>query len=118
MTNPLDHDAVEANDPAVIPAPEIDPTAIVYIAEGEVPLRADDYEEFSKEDGFEELVLRRLDDIDEKLEALAALKEGVNTIGTMMNAVAETFDGLMQQVQKGGIGALLGGFMGGKKEDG
>lgn len=50
--------------------------------------------------------------VNEKLEALIS---GVNTIGGMMNQVAEAFDNIMQTVNKGGIGALLGGFMGGKK---
>lgn len=44
-----------------------------------------------------------------------ALKEGTNTIGTMMNGVSEAFGQIMTQIQKGGIGALLGGMMG-KKE--
>lgn len=54
----------------------------------------------------------RLDRIEKTIEGL---REGVNTIGGMMNGVAEAFDQIMQQVQKGGIGALLGGFMGGNK---
>jgi hypothetical protein len=45
-----------------------------------------------------------------------ALKEGTNTIGTMMNGVSEAFANIMEQIQKGGIGGLLGGMMG-KKND-
>lgn len=54
----------------------------------------------------------RLDRIEKTVEGL---RDGVNTIGSMMNGVAEAFDQIMGQVQKGGIGALLGGFMGGNK---
>lgn len=55
----------------------------------------------------------RLSAIEKRLDSLS---QGVNTIGGMMNNVAESFDQIMQQVQKGGIGALLGGMMGGKKD--
>lgn len=48
-------------------------------------------------------------------EKQAALADGVNTIGAMMNQVADAFGQIMEQVNKGGIGALLGGMMGGKK---
>lgn len=58
------------------------------------------------------LVVERLDAIEERLDRVAG---GVNTIGEMMNKVAEGFDQVMQTVQKGGLGALLGGMMGGKK---
>jgi hypothetical protein len=53
----------------------------------------------------------------EQRKKLDALTEGVNTIGTMMNQVADAFGQIMAQVQKGGLGAILGGVMGGKKND-
>lgn len=60
-----------------------------------------------------------LSDMNERLhrmeQTLEGLKGGVNTIGTMMNNVAEAFDQVVQKVNQGGIGALLGGFMGGNK---
>lgn len=129
--NPLDYGAVEANDPAVIPAPEIDPTAIVYIPQNEVPyttaLDDGDYEDGDSEEPVEksldlsEMMWERLKTIDERQEEIYAsiqgVKTGVNTIGEMMNSVAEAFDQIMQKVQQGGLGSLLGGFMGGKKDD-
>jgi len=57
----------------------------------------------------------RLKRIEERLDAVAGVD---NTIGGMMNQVADTFAQIMEQVQKGGIGSLLGGMMGGKKNDG
>lgn len=54
----------------------------------------------------------RLERIEKTVESL---REGVNTIGVMMNNVAGAFDNIMQTVNKGGLGALLGGIMGGKK---
>lgn len=50
-------------------------------------------------------------------ETLEKLREGVNSIGGMMNDVADAFGQIMEQVSKGGIGALLGGMMG-KKNNG
>lgn len=50
-------------------------------------------------------------------ELLNKLVEGVNNIGGMMNEVADAFGQIMEQVSKGGIGALLGGMMG-KKNNG
>lgn len=50
-------------------------------------------------------------------ELLDKLVEGVNNIGGMMNEVADAFGQIMDQVSKGGIGALLGGMMG-KKNNG
>lgn len=51
-----------------------------------------------------------------RMEAtLDSLREGVNTIGEMMNQVATVFDDLADKVKSGGIGALIGGFMGGNK---
>ena len=52
---------------------------------------------------------QRLDEIEAKLDALAV---GVNTIGEMMNTVADGFEQTMEKVNQGGIGALLGGLMG------
>lgn len=66
-------------------------------------------------------VLARLNAIEaaQKLqgELLDKLVEGVNNIGGMMNEVADAFGQVMDQVSKGGIGALLGGMMG-KKNNG
>jgi hypothetical protein len=55
--------------------------------------------------------------IDHMAADILALKEGVNTIGAMMNGVADAVGQVMAQVQKGGIASLLGGLMGGKKND-
>lgn len=66
------------------------------------------------------------DELHNKLDAILAAQEvqaavtegirvGVNTIGTMMNEVAEAFGKIMEEIQKGGIAGLLGGMMGGKK---
>lgn len=77
------------------------------------PLVTDDgAHDFYPSTPFEAEVLNRLTAIEETQEAL---KEGTNTIGTMMNGVSEAFGQIMTQIQKGGIGALLGGMMG-KKE--
>lgn len=62
---------------------------------------------------FQAEVIRRLDEQD---KVINGLKDGVNTIGGMMNSVAEAFDQIMQKVNQGGIGALLGGFLGGKND--
>jgi hypothetical protein len=108
---------VEANDPDEIPAPDVDLSHPIYPSPESTPVvRGFDYEDDDMEPGpllteFEELKLR-LDNIEGDI---AGLKEGVNTIGVMMNSVAEAFDTIMQKVNEGGIGALLGGFMGGKK---
>jgi len=48
-------------------------------------------------------------------QTLDALRVGVNTIGEMMNGVADAFGQIMAQVQQGGLGAILGNVMGGKK---
>lgn len=60
-----------------------------------------------------------LSDMNLRLERIEktvnGLRDGVNTIGQMMNGVADAFGQVMEQVQKGGIGALLGGMMGGNK---
>jgi len=53
----------------------------------------------------------RLDRIEKTMEAQT---QGINTIGDMMNHVATLFDDLAGKVKQGGIGALLGGIMGGK----
>lgn len=66
------------------------------------------------DDDFESIVLARLDRIEATQDGL---REGVNTIGAMMNQVAEAFDQIMQKVNQGGIAGLLGGIMGGKKND-
>jgi hypothetical protein len=54
-----------------------------------------------------------------RLDAIEAVQksqsQAINTIGEMMNSVAAAFDQIMQQVKQGGIGALLGGIMGGNK---
>lgn len=50
-------------------------------------------------------------------KVLEGIRDGVNTIGGMMNDVADAFGQIMDQVSKGGIGALLGGMMG-KKNNG
>jgi hypothetical protein len=63
-------------------------------------------------DSFENAVMERLD----RIEAVQkSQSQGINTIGEMMNSVAAAFDQIMQQVKQGGIGALLGGMMGGNK---
>lgn len=68
------------------------------------------------------MVWERLNEMDERLismeATLEAIKGGVNVIGEMMNQVAIVFDGLAEKVKQGGVGALLGGLMGGKKIDG
>jgi hypothetical protein len=51
----------------------------------------------------------------EQSQTLDALKSGVNTIGEMMNGVASAFEQIVAEVQKGGLGGLLGTVMGGKK---
>jgi hypothetical protein len=112
---------VEPNDPEEIPAPDVDLSQPIYPSPESTPVRGLDYED-EDEDGNDveanefdyamDCLNRRLDRIEGDI---AGLKEGVNTIGVMMNSVAEAFDTIMQKVNEGGIGALLGGFMGGKK---
>ena len=48
-------------------------------------------------------------------ETLDGLREGVNTIGLMMNQVTDAFGQIMTQMQSGGLPALLGKMMGGNK---
>jgi hypothetical protein len=120
---------VEPNDPEEIPAPDVDLSQPIYpspestepreslnVDEDDELLDDDDDDDYDDSVGgelseFEQIKLRL-----ENIEGdIAGLKEGVNTIGVMMNSVAEAFDTIMQKVNEGGIGALLGGFMGGKK---
>lgn len=116
---------VEPNDPEEIPAPDVDLSQPIYPSpestEPRESLNVDEDDELLDDDyeysacmklsEFEQIKLRL-----ENIEGdIAGLKEGVNTIGVMMNSVAEAFDTIMQKVNEGGIGALLGGFMGGKK---
>lgn len=61
-------------------------------------------------------------DIDTRLAVIEskidALTEGVNLIGTMMNQVADVFDQTVQKLnQPGGLSGILGGLMGGKRND-
>jgi len=73
-------------------------------------IQAQDYDLFE--------VLHRIENkVDKQGETLSALTAGVNTIGEMMNSVAELFDQMMKKVQSGGIAGLLGGMMGGKNGD-
>jgi hypothetical protein len=70
---------------------------------------------------YHDLVLNRLELMSDIQSAqnnrIDALANGVNTIGQMMNEVANAFGQIMEQIQKGGIGGLLGSVMGGKKND-
>lgn len=82
----------------------------------------EDFEEESDGDyapTFEISVTEALTDItntlDDHAQTLEALKTGVNTIGEMMNGVAQAFDQIMTEIQKGGVAGLLGTLMGGKK---
>lgn len=56
-------------------------------------------------------VNQRLDRIEKTLDGL---RDGVNTIGQMMNQVVDAFGQIMTQVQNGGLGSLLGTMMGKK----
>jgi hypothetical protein len=89
-----------------------------------------EYEEDVQEDSYPDLndVMLYLSTFSDRVDDLArvvkrvegtqaALKDGVNTIGVMMNNVAEAFGQIMTEVQKGGIAGLLGSMMGGKKND-
>ena len=77
--------------------------------EDETEMQAQDYDLFT--------VLHR---IENKLDALTGttdgVRTGVNTIGEMMNSIADAVGQVMQKVNQGGIGALLGGMMGGKND--
>src|SRR5882757_259000 len=95
----------------------------------------DEHGEYGEDEDFEEefddsetitLILNRVnnlealyaniaDDMAKQADTLEALKAGVNTIGEMMNGVAQAFDQIMSEVQKGGVAGLLGTIMGGKK---
>ncbi len=117
-----------------IPAPDVDLSAPIYAdtpesqivpamgatnyPDGELLFDDDDFEPVTP---FQAEVLRRLDSlrgaIAEQANTQTELKNGVNTIGTMMNGVADAFGQIMTQVQKGGIASLLGSMMGGKKND-
>lgn len=96
----------------VVPAPEAIPDSVFEHAQrmeltgAEFEVDEDDlyYRDYAH-------VIERLECIEQSIEGL---KTGVNTIGQMMNSVAEAFDGIMQKVNQGGIGALLGNLMGGK----
>lgn len=87
------------------------------------PSSDEDFEEesddFEDKMSFEEFVRDTLTDItntlDDHAQILEALKTGVNTIGEMMNGVAQAFDQIMTEFQKGGLAGLLGTVMGGKK---
>jgi hypothetical protein len=114
---------VEPNDPAEIPAPDVDLSQPIYPSpESTEPRESLNVDEDDELDDYEYSACMKLSEFEqiklrlENIEGdIAGLKEGVNTIGVMMNSVAEAFDTIMQKVNEGGIGALLGGFMGGKK---
>lgn len=61
-----------------------------------------------------------LADVYDRLEALEhtvdGMREGINTIGQMMNAVGDMFSDMVNKVNQGGIGALVGNLIG-KKND-
>lgn len=57
----------------------------------------------------------RLERIEQTVDSL---RTGVNTIGGMMNSVVDMFQQITQQIQGGGLSSLIGGLMGGKKNDG
>ena len=103
------------NEEAIAPAPEAIPDHEFALQQRE-NMYVDDVEDnerkFESVTPFQAEVLRRLEAIESTQDNL---KDGVNTIGGMMNSVAEAFDNIMQKVNEGGIGALLGGMMGGKK---
>lgn len=107
---------VEANDPEEIPAPDVDLSRAIYPSpESTEPVTGPDYDDeddYTTDEPSLVEVLTRLEIIEADI---AGLKDGVNTIGVMMNQVAEAFDQVMQKVNEGGLGALLGGIMGGKK---
>ena len=97
----------------VVPAPEAIPDSVFENAQ-RMELTGAEFEvdEDDLYDAYAD-VIERLERIEQSIEGL---KTGVNTIGQMMNSVAEAFDGIMQKVNQGGIGALLGNLMGGKSE--
>lgn len=119
---------VEANDPAVIPAPDVDLSQPIYAdtPESQAVPAVNWYDDDDEtEPSFEEYVMGRLSSIETNMEALLKshlgtesqithLKTGVNTIGEMMNSVAAAADEIMTKVRTGGIGSLLGSVMGGK----
>jgi hypothetical protein len=131
--NMTDQDANDWNDgidpriPNDLPTPVGDepfPTDTYQAAENYAlaePLVTDETTYAAPADATNVLILARLDSISTRLTAIEstqdALKEGTNTIGAMMNGVSEAFANIMEQIQKGGIGSLLGGMMG-KKNDG
>lgn len=77
-------------------------------------LDSNDTDNLQPEVSFEAEVLARLE---AQTATLEGVRQGVNTIGEMMNGIADAFGQIMVKVEKGGIGALLGGFMGGKKDE-
>lgn len=116
MADPLGRE-IEPNDPEKIPAPDVDLSQPIYPSpESTLVVRGFDYEDdeddYTRDEPTLDEVLTRLEIIEADI---AGLKDGVNTIGVMMNQVAEAFDQVMQKVNEGGLGALLGGIMGGKK---
>lgn len=106
----FDVESVDLTQPIYAESPEsqVQPTSGTDYEETEI--QAQDYDLFA--------VLHRLETkVDEQATKLAALTEGVNTIGEMMNSVAEVFDQMMKKIQSGGIAGVLGGLMGGKNGD-
>lgn len=86
-----------------------------------------EYPGFVPETDFQREVLSHLDFLHHRIEFavlqqsyirddINALKNGVNTIGAMMNSVSDAFGQISSQIQQGGIGSLLG--MIGAKKDG
>jgi hypothetical protein len=106
MSNPLE---------VPIPAPTPDMSLPIYAEAAEARIQPGDVMHWSSEEDekvntFDADLLVRIERIEEKLNGLT---DGVNTIGEMMNGVADAFAQIMAQVQKGGIGGLIG-MMGGK----
>jgi len=106
MFNP---ESVDLSAPIYATSPESQVQPSVFRDEG-----SDESDEQAMDVDLFDLIHRLENKIDAQGKTVDGLRDGVNTIGEMMNSVAETFDQIMQKIQQGGITSLLGGLMGGK----
>lgn len=101
-------------------SPDYDPKLVPLAS----PYPADDlrYQDILMRLKTQDMALAELDDklvilkdsVDKIHATQESLKTGVNSIGEMMNWVTQTVQGMAQQVQSGGLGALMGMMKGGK----
>lgn len=90
------------------PEAQIQPSVGDGVDPEETEMQAQDYDLFT--------VLHRIENkVDTLTGTTDGVRTGVNTIGEMMNGIADAVGQVMQKVQTEGLAGLVGGLMGGKK---